>query len=174
LSPRFFWSLNLIEILTYIISLYFPCECYNNSGLLSLPGGKQKYSLPCPLNAWFGPPCHWCIDLYSAVLISWRKTGIAYCQLHRSLRNYLITLRLKYSFFIITMKRHHNHGNSFFFKIYLLLYVSIPLDVFRRTRREHQIGCESPCGCWDLNLGPSGEQSVLLTSELSLQPPKYS
>jgi hypothetical protein len=27
-----------------------------------------------------------------------------------------------------------------------------------------------PCGCWELNLGPLEEQSVLLTSEPSLQP----
>ena len=26
------------------------------------------------------------------------------------------------------------------------------------------------CGCWDLNSGPSEEQSVLLTTEPSLQP----
>jgi hypothetical protein len=32
-------------------------------------------------------------------------------------------------------------------------------------------GCEPPCGCWDLNSGPSEEQSVLLTAEPSLQPP---
>jgi hypothetical protein len=31
-------------------------------------------------------------------------------------------------------------------------------------------GCEPPCGCWDLNSGPSEEQSVLLTAEPSLQP----
>jgi hypothetical protein len=30
--------------------------------------------------------------------------------------------------------------------------------------------CEPPCGCWDLNSGPSEEQSVLLTIEPSLQP----
>jgi hypothetical protein len=29
---------------------------------------------------------------------------------------------------------------------------------------------ELPCGCWDLNPGPSEEQSVLLTAESSLQP----
>jgi hypothetical protein len=34
-------------------------------------------------------------------------------------------------------------------------------------------GCEPPCGCWDLNLGLSEEQSVLLTTEPSLQPPEY-
>ena len=31
-------------------------------------------------------------------------------------------------------------------------------------------GCESPCGCWELNSGPLEDQSVLLTPEPSLQP----
>jgi hypothetical protein len=31
-------------------------------------------------------------------------------------------------------------------------------------------GCEPLCGCWDLNSGPSEEQSVLLTVEPPLQP----
>ena len=31
--------------------------------------------------------------------------------------------------------------------------------------------CELPCGCWELNLGPSEEQWVLLTTEPALQPP---
>jgi hypothetical protein len=31
-------------------------------------------------------------------------------------------------------------------------------------------GCEPPCGCWELNSGPSEEQPVLLTAEPSLQP----
>jgi hypothetical protein len=30
-------------------------------------------------------------------------------------------------------------------------------------------GCEPPCGCWELNLGPLEEQLVLLTAEPSLQ-----
>jgi len=34
-------------------------------------------------------------------------------------------------------------------------------------------GCEPPCGCWDLNSGPLEEQSVLLTTEPSLQPQIY-
>ena len=34
-------------------------------------------------------------------------------------------------------------------------------------------GCEPPCGCWELNSGPMWEQSVLLTSESSLQPPDF-
>ena len=33
-------------------------------------------------------------------------------------------------------------------------------------------GCEPPCGCWELNSGPLEEQSVLLTTEPSLQPLK--
>jgi hypothetical protein len=32
-------------------------------------------------------------------------------------------------------------------------------------------GREPPYGCWDLNSGPSEEQSVLSTAELSLEPP---
>jgi hypothetical protein len=31
-------------------------------------------------------------------------------------------------------------------------------------------GFEPPCGCWDLNSGPSEEQSVFLTTEPPLQP----
>jgi hypothetical protein len=30
-------------------------------------------------------------------------------------------------------------------------------------------GCELPCGCWDLNSGPSEEQSVILPAEPSCQ-----
>jgi hypothetical protein len=30
-------------------------------------------------------------------------------------------------------------------------------------------GCGPPCGCWDLNSGPLEEQSVILTTEPSLQ-----
>ena len=30
-------------------------------------------------------------------------------------------------------------------------------------------GCEPPCGYWELNSGPLEEQSVLLTTEPSLQ-----
>ena len=31
-------------------------------------------------------------------------------------------------------------------------------------------GCEPPCGCWELNSGPLEEQTMLLTTESSLQP----
>jgi hypothetical protein len=38
------------------------------------------------------------------------------------------------------------------------------------TLRVLSDGCELPCGCWEQNLGPLQEQSVLLTTEPSLQP----
>jgi hypothetical protein len=51
--------------------------------------------------------------------------------------------------------------------------VKLPLD----TPEEGIIcitdGCEPPCGCWELNSEPLEEQSVLLTSEPSLQPPGH-
>jgi hypothetical protein len=63
---------------------------------------------------------------------------------------------------------------TFFFKIYLFYLYEYTISVFRHTRRGHRIdpitdGCESPCGCWELNSGPLEEQSVLLTAEPSLQ-----
>jgi hypothetical protein len=58
---------------------------------------------------------------------------------------------------------------------YTFLFIVIckyTVVIFRHTRRGCQISlrmsCEPP---WDLNSGPSEEQSVLLTTELSLQPP---
>jgi hypothetical protein len=48
------------------------------------------------------------------------------------------------------------------------------VSVFKHTRRGTldpiTDGCEPPCGCWELNSAPLEEQSVLLTSEPSLQP----
>ena len=32
-------------------------------------------------------------------------------------------------------------------------------------------GCEPPCGCWELNLGPPEEQPMFLSTEQSLHPP---
>jgi hypothetical protein len=58
----------------------------------------------------------------------------------------------------------------FFKKIYLLLYISALQMHQKRASDLIMDGCEPPCGCWDLNSGPSEEQSVLLTNEPSLQP----
>jgi hypothetical protein len=54
------------------------------------------------------------------------------------------------------------------------IYDEYTVAVFRHLNRTSDPitdGSEPPCGCWDLNSGPLGEQSVLLTSEPSLQPP---
>ena len=41
---------------------------------------------------------------------------------------------------------------------YLFNVHKYTVDLFRNTRRGHRIpitdGCEPPCGCWKLNLGP--------------------
>jgi len=48
------------------------------------------------------------------------------------------------------------------------------LNICLYTRRGHQDditdGCEPPCGCWELNLGPLEGQFVLLTTEPFLRP----
>jgi hypothetical protein len=49
-------------------------------------------------------------------------------------------------------------------KIYLLLYIitlELTSDTQKRALDLITGGCESPCGCWNLNSGPSEEQSVL-------------
>jgi hypothetical protein len=54
----------------------------------------------------------------------------------------------------------------FFLKIYLLIICKYTVAVFRHQKRESDLitdGCEPPCGCWDLNSGPSEEQSGALT-----------
>ena len=44
------------------------------------------------------------------------------------------------------------------------------LHIHLHPRRGHQIPCELPCGCWELNSGPLEEQPVHLTAEPSHQP----
>jgi hypothetical protein len=53
-----------------------------------------------------------------------------------------------------------------FFKKDLFIYLFYLFVCLFYTRRGHQI----PCGCWDLNSGPSEEQSVFLIAEPSHQP----
>ena len=58
--------------------------------------------------------------------------------------------------------------------ICLLLYISaleLSLDTPEEGSDLIMDGCEPPCGYWDLNSGPSEEQSVLLTTAPSLQTP---
>jgi hypothetical protein len=56
----------------------------------------------------------------------------------------------------------------FFFKIYLFIIICKYTVAVLQThqKRESDLvtdGCEPPCGCWDLNSGPSEEQSGALT-----------
>jgi len=58
----------------------------------------------------------------------------------------------------------------FFKSTYLSIYIttlSLSSDTQEEGIRSHY---EPPCGCWELNSGPLEEQSVLLTTEPSLQP----
>jgi len=60
-----------------------------------------------------------------------------------------------------------------FSKDYLFITCKYTVAVFRHQKRASDPitdGCEPPCGCWELNSGPLEEQSVLLTTEPSLQP----
>jgi hypothetical protein len=77
----------------------------------------------------------------------------------------------------------HARTHTLFKKIFIYLFIYLfiicvcTVAVFRHSRRGHQIfvtdGCGPPCSCWDLNSGPLGEQSVLLTAEPSHQPPPH-
>jgi len=56
---------------------------------------------------------------------------------------------------------------------YLFIIYKYTVAVQTHQKRASDLitdGCEPPCGCWDLNSGPLEEQSVLLTTEPSLQP----
>lgn len=43
-------------------------------------------------------------------------------------------------------------------------------DSFRHAGTGVSDCCESPCRCWELNLGTMGDQPILLTTDPSLQP----
>jgi hypothetical protein len=64
-------------------------------------------------------------------------------------------------------------GFVFFFKD-LFIICKYTVAVFKTPQKGASDliteGCEPPCGCWDLNSGPSEEQSGLLSAEPSLQP----
>ena len=82
---------------------------------------------------------------------------------------FYINLSVQFDFYLNTF--------YFFFKYYLFIYFYLyeyTVVVFRHTPVEYASapitdGCEPPCDCWELNSGPMREQSVLLTSEPSLQ-----
>ena len=49
--------------------------------------------------------------------------------------------------------------------------VCVCVCVTERERECQILELQAVCGCWDLNLGPGEEQSVLPTAQPSLQPP---
>ena len=55
-------------------------------------------------------------------------------------------------------------------KIIYLFYVYEYIHIYEYAVFMHRRHCEPTCGCWELNSGPLEEQTVLLTSEPSLQP----
>ena len=64
----------------------------------------------------------------------------------------------------------------FFLKIFILcIWVNCScLQTHRRRPLDPIVdGCEPPCGGWELNSGPLEEQSVVLTSEPSIQLPAH-
>jgi hypothetical protein len=71
----------------------------------------------------------------------------------------------------------HTHTHIYIYT-YIYVCVCVCVYVYGSCLQTHQKrasdpitdGCESPCGCWELNSGPLEEQSVLLTTEPSLQP----
>jgi hypothetical protein len=66
-------------------------------------------------------------------------------------------------------------SSFFFLKIYFIYYMWVHCSCLQTLQKRASDfitdGYEPPCGCWDLNLGPLEEQSVLLTAEPSHQPP---
>jgi hypothetical protein len=56
----------------------------------------------------------------------------------------------------------------FFFKDLFIIIYKYTVAIFLQTHQKRESGlvtdvCEPPCGCWDLNSGPSEEQSGALT-----------
>lgn len=59
----------------------------------------------------------------------------------------------------------------FYFMCIAVLPACISVKVPDILELELPTSCELPCGCWKVKPGPLEEQPVLLTSELSIQPP---
>jgi hypothetical protein len=64
-------------------------------------------------------------------------------------------------------------SKSFIYLLFIWVHCSCPQTQQKRTADSITDGCEPSCGCWELNSGPLTTQSVLLTTEPSLQPPSH-
>ena len=54
------------------------------------------------------------------------------------------------------------------YAVHCVCLVSMPAESVTSPGTGVTDGCEPPCMCWELNLGPLEEQSVLLTTKPSL------
>jgi hypothetical protein len=63
--------------------------------------------------------------------------------------------------------------NVFYYLFIICKYTSCLQAPQKRESDLIMDGCEPPCRCWDLNSGPLEGQSVLPTTEPSLQPPAH-
>jgi hypothetical protein len=76
-----------------------------------------------------------------------------------------------------TKVAHSGRPHSLWPKDLFIIKSKYTVAVFRQHQKRAsdliKDGCEPPCGCRDLNSGPSEEQSVLLPAEPSLQPREW-
>jgi hypothetical protein len=72
-------------------------------------------------------------------------------------------------FFFLNNTIRHQRAKTILF-VFCFFLSSCPQILQKRASDFVTDGCEPPCGCWDLNSGPSEEQVVLLTTEPSHQP----
>ena len=97
------------------------------------------------------------------VFLSWQISSIRPVQLFPSLfgwKSGLLASSQHYILFIVYM----------FVSVWACTRVCSNWSGQKRALYPITDGCEQPCGCWELNSGPLEEQSVLLTTEPSLQP----
>jgi hypothetical protein len=94
----------------------------------------------------------------------WRKRGSLLCKY----------TSLFFFFFLKPAMHAWNKFGEFFCLRFIYYYIWVHCSYLQsHQKRASDLiadGCETPCGCWDLNSGPLEKQSVLLTVEPSLQP----
>jgi hypothetical protein len=111
------------------------------------------------------------------IIVKQSRRNTVYYYLVRGISTDDLLFRKKGLFLFFSMHVRWLTTSSFLFYFIFLRFIIISkftVAVFRQhQKRMSELimgGCEPPCGCWDLNSGPSEEQSVLLPAEPSLQP----